>query len=415
MTTATGVAVLLACLSGILLYVVARAVGVSAWAAWIGVLTWTLVPASVFTGAATVPELPTSALCASAILLLRRTDLRSAWLAAGLVLPATLSRYEAWPVAIVLMVANTVVGVRERTMRCVAQRIGPVALACAGPVVWILWNHHAHGNALSFHVRVSNYWFLSGGGSQGVWADLRAFVEPLMADGLVLLLVALVAVIGRWGNLRLWRDWMVPGLSCVFLVAALLVAQRGGGAPTHHPERSMLAVWAVGWIAVCDLLPWQVISSHRVFTTGRVVLLVVIATGLSTARLGRLARSYGVNRPDELVVGDWLRNRSEGSVWLAPRDYGYFAILAAMQSGDRVTLAASVEPQDRGTPSPFDREDWLRRRVCEGAFRWLVAQSDRGLMAKRVGDVRLETGAWVVVEVRESDAVHCERSDSLRR
>jgi hypothetical protein len=385
------VAMSLACASGIVLYAAARSGGVSAGSAWLGALLWTFVPVGVFTGAATVPELPTAALCSAALLLLRRDDAKAAWVAAAIVLPATLSRYEAWPVAACVVAGVAVAGVKDGTRAGLASRAGAIALACLGPIAWVLWNRHAHGDAFHFHARVSAYWFAWGGATKGWVGPL----EPLLVDGVLLGVSAAGALYWGRGAPR-WRAWSVPLLACAGVVVALALAQITGGAPTHHPERTLLFVWGVGWVAVADLWPvpagaqrgWKL---WRGVWGGAVIAVMVTRTHAT-------APSYGVNRSDELRVGTWLRDHAEGPVLLAPKDYGYFAILAAMGSRDRVTLASSVDPRDRPTPCPFEEEGALRTRALTEHARWLVASGQKGRVARGVGDPRFETGAWVVVE-----------------
>ncbi len=387
LAVAKAVAISLACASGIVLYAAARFARVSAGSAWLGVLLWTFVPVGVFTGAASVPELPTAALCSAALLLLRRDDAKAGWVAAALVLPATLSRYEAWPVAACVAASVAVAGAKNRTG--LASRAGAIALASLGPIAWVLWNRHAHGDALHFHARVSAYWFAWGGTSKG-WG-LFGPLEPLVIDGVLLGASGIGAL--YWGRAaRRWRSWSAPVLACLGVVGALGLAQVTGGAPTHHPERALLFVWGVGWVVVADLWPgaerWKLFRG----AWGTAVLALMLT------RTHALAGTFGLDRTDELRVGTWLRDHTEGTVLLAPKDHGYFAILAAMGSDDRVTLASSVDPRDRPSPCPFEEERALRDRSAAEGTRWLVASGAKARVARGVGVTRFETGDWVVVE-----------------
>jgi hypothetical protein len=388
LAVAKAVAVSLSCASGIVLYAAARFGRVSAGSAWLGALLWTFVPVGVFTGAATVPELPTAALCSAALLLLRRDDAKAAWVAAALVLPATLSRYEAWPVAACVLAGVAVAGVKDGTRAGLASRAGAIALACLGPLAWVLWNRHAHGDAFHFHARVSAYWFAWGGTTKG-WGVLGP-LQPLLVDAVLLGVSGAGAL--YWGRgARRWRAWSVPLLASVGVVAALALAQITGGAPTHHPERALLFVWGVGWVAVADLWPEPGSKLWRGVWGGAVV-------AFMAAQIHAMAPRYGVNRTDEIRVGTWLRDHAEGTVLLAPKDHGYFAILAAMGSRGRVTLASSVDPRDRPKPCPFEDEGALRERSLADGARWLVASGQKGRVARVVGEPRFETGEWIVVE-----------------
>jgi hypothetical protein len=88
-------------------------------------------------------------------------------------LAATLSRYEAWPIAAAFALLAGV-GARGKTLALAA---GAGLLALLGPAGWIAWNRHAHGEALHFLGRVAAYRKAVGGVEPGALARLFGDVE----------------------------------------------------------------------------------------------------------------------------------------------------------------------------------------------------------------------------------------------
>src|SRR5260221_7194989 len=135
--------------------------------ALLGALGATALPAVMVLGSVTVPELPTAALCAFALVAVSASSVaagpsalagpstppsakRRAWspalLAGTAMLAATLSRYEAWPIAVVVS-TFAFLGKDEPVLW---KRILSVALPLVGPAGWILHNRLVHGDALVF-------------------------------------------------------------------------------------------------------------------------------------------------------------------------------------------------------------------------------------------------------------------------
>lgn len=403
-STAKLTSLVIACASGILLYSVARASRVHPSAAWLGSMLWTLVPVGVFTGAATVPELPTAALCASALLLLRSPHPHAGLLAASLLIPATLSRYEAWPVALCAIIS---IGIPtshpsefKKPQPSVGIRLLALALASLGPLAWIAWNQVSHADPLHFHARVSSYWFAWGGDASGWWNALVVYPRSVVLDAPVL--TASLAGALYWNRSRdHHKTWLRPALACLAVVVALTLAQATGGAPTHHPERALLFLWAVGWIAAADLFAGPTGPKGRGWDLWRALWATAVVCFL-ILRTCALAPDYGMDRTSELALGTWLRQHTEGPILFAPNNYGYFAVMAALRDGDRLLLAASVDPRDGAASNPFDDADKLLDRARETRARWLVASGKYGQVARSVGEVRFELEDWTIVQVPRS-------------
>jgi len=347
-----------------------------------------------------VPEIVTAALCASSLLLTRRADPHAMLLSAVLLLPATLSRYEAWPVAVFLLLSLAVPGGHDgsgqRPARQIGARVKAAVITAAGPLSWIAWNAYAHGDPLHFHARVSAYWFAWGGGTAGPASAWWLYPKTVILDAPILAasLAGGVVWIRRRAHLR---TWLRPALGALGVVAALTFAQGIGGAPTHHPERTLLLVWAVGWIAAADWLAGR----HAPNGTGwdRWRHLWVTATLLFlVTRTHSVSSWYGVRRGEEVRLGTWLRQHTEGPLLLAPEDYGYFAIMAAMGAPERVRLGGSVDPPDKDARSAFSTVAGLRSRVGREGARWLVASGEAAGVAERLGRERMMSGRYRVFQ-----------------
>ncbi len=378
-----------------------RASGSSPRAAFVAAVAATIMPVSALTGVATVPELPTAALGACSLLLLRRRN-RTALLASALcVLPATLSRYESWPVALVVA-ASAWIDTRSRAADRPAirpwQRAGISALALSGIASWLLWNRIAHGDALHFHTRVSSFWFASGHAhGEAISQLLRGYPWTALA-GVPVLSTLVLGALWLVQDRRALVPWRRPMGGALFVVLALTIMEATGGAPTHHPERTLMLVWMVEWAFATDLI-------ERTGVIERLRLGSLAAAAIVVALLGRqLVEQAGQGQADrraEERVGAWLgAHAARDTILIDPVDYGYFAIIAAAGAPARVALSHSIDPRDGSTPSPFAHEQALRERIAQTGARWLVVREDRGQAARLVGSVQASESGWEIARVR---------------
>ena len=100
--TARALALVQAALSGVLLYAGARRLPLGRWSSFFGALLPLFLPLIGVLAAATVPELPTAALIAYAVLATAGASPSTSLTSGAAILAATLCRYEAWPVAFAL-------------------------------------------------------------------------------------------------------------------------------------------------------------------------------------------------------------------------------------------------------------------------------------------------------------------------
>ncbi|MCU0691879.1 MAG: glycosyltransferase family 39 protein [Polyangiaceae bacterium] len=405
LTVARALALVAACVASVALYLAARTAGSRPRAAFLGSLVATAMPLSVFTGAATVPELPTATLAASALLLVRRQELVFGLAAGAAILPATLARYEVWPVAVIVALATGLRGPRARASTqhaagpsCrFALRSAGCALPLLGPLAWIGWNAHAHGDPLHFHGRVSS--FLSAYSAQhavplNAW--LGGYPRTLLLDTPAATLLALVAI--ATSSRRTLRSWGLPAFGLLVAVLGLTLAAGTGGAPTHHPERPLLMVWLVAWIAVADMFDNARPSLARPAVA--VWLLTSVALLLSFGlRIHRTARTYGMDRSDELALGHWLSSHAEGNVLMEPIDYGYLAVEAAMARPGGLRLTRSVDPRTAPAASPMADPTLLRDALRDADANWLVVPTTHASGTTTLGQERHRIGSWSVVAI----------------
>jgi hypothetical protein len=188
------------------------------------------------------------------------------------------------------------------------------------------------------------------------------------------------------------------------VIASLAAAAATGGAPTHHPERSLLMIGAVAWVAIADLMGRASPPSARVPRPALGAILALAALFATTA-VTRV-RTYGVDRTGALRVGAWLRaNAAPGErVLVDPVDYGHFAMAAAFGAPERVSLSRSLDPRLAPEPSAFSADWALRARLARAPAAFLVARDAAAQVASAFGDVAHAEGAWRVVRVRAADA-----------
>lgn len=401
---AIAVSTIAACLSGVVVYAGARVAGVGARSAFFAVLAGSLMPVVLLTGAATVPELPAAALTAALLLLLRRPEARYRWAACGLALPATLCRYESWPAAAAVAVfcltprAPTTDRNAEHDRLSFRTRVGCAALALLGPLAWIAWNAVTHGDPFHFHVRVASYRQALGAATGSV---LASYAHALLTDGAPLVAIAIVALAMR-ASRRAMRRSALPLIGCAFVLAALLIADFAGGAPTHHPERSLLSVWLVGWIVVVDGLADTMAKLRPAVSASVAGVVCALIIALSVEHVLSVRSSYGVDRSYEVRTGSWLRANVADTdrVLVDPHDFGYFAIVAAFGVPERVKLSRSIDPRHARVPSGFESEQALRARVASDGIRWLVVKDHNATAALMLGELRARFGEWEIVRVR---------------
>ncbi|HEU4538951.1 MAG TPA: glycosyltransferase family 39 protein, partial [Polyangiaceae bacterium] len=406
--------------SGLLLWAAGRRAGLSPAAAALGALAPLTAPAIAPLAAAHVPELPTAALATYGVATACGGRGR-ALVGGGLALAAAcLSRYEAWPLALYAALA---LGARARHERARGPAAIAASLAVAGPLAWLGWNHLAHGDALWFARRVAFYHANVARPPGAVAGALGGYPLALVREAPGLVLAAFVVLLaGREAR----RRWGLPLGAGLALLVALSAAEARGGAPTHHPERALLACWCLLGVAVAGEgarwlgaaaggrsaerqgpgatgateatgAPGKTSATGATGATGGVraarewgaAALVASVTVAGFAwRARAMADEVGPARADELALGRALAGRVEPGerVLLAPPSYAHLAAIAAFGRPDDVIarLPRAVDPRSTA-PDPFADEASLARAIEGAGARWLLATGEQRRVAEASG------------------------------
>ena len=363
-----------------LLFAGGRRLGMSRRSALAGSALTVVLPSAAVLGSAPVPELPTAALCAFALMAVgrpqREVPSQDLWPALA-VLAASLSRYEAWPIA--LIVAASLLLCRlspapDHQWSCQARRTIHTAIALAGPLLWLVHNRIAHDDALHFFRRVAAY-RAALGGTGTAHADLLLYLPalataaPILAASVVLLTVLpkgaprfFISTLSAAPSLSRWRPALAGALALiVFLVAGAWF----GGVPTHHAGRTLLLVWLLCAMAFADRLIGLAKSWARAWMA-----LVVFASLLQFPK----ELADGLDRRSEVAIGQALRARVPVGqrVLVATDDYGYFAVTAAFGRPLDVAVDRTHDPRNTVESSSVITSDQTRQKLRDEGASWLV-------------------------------------------
>ncbi len=348
---ATLVAWLLGLASILLGYAALRAADVSRVAAWLAAGLAATTPWNAWLGVATVPEAFAGALVFAGAVTLALP--RARVLGAVALLVAALSRYEAWPVCAVFAVWGSIDVLRvpetERGRGLVA-----VLLALAGPCVWMGWNAHAHGSALHFLARVTTF-HQRHAGDLPLADRLLTYPRALLTGAPE---IVAVGALGVFGGTEVRARWLGPLLCAGAVLVFLTYGEVTGGAPTHHPERALVAVWWV--LAGFGIDGARSLAVRHAWARPKreawgVALGVVAAGAIAGEWFERMRNAPGKSpeedRAAQVAEGLELRGEALRSVTVIPCAYEHFALIAAFGAPERVTvLGATGGPVTRGCP-----------------------------------------------------------------
>lgn len=368
-----------AVLATMLVYAGARVFGLRPRRAFLAAAFSVVVPPALVLGAVPTPELLASALAAFALLATARENGPVEW-AGGALFFATLSRYETWPIAAVVAIAC---GVRAARSRSAAERtrLGFAAgLSLLGPVLWVLHGRLSHGTWFDAFTRVAAYRHALVG-APSASSDALAYVFALFIGCPTVSLPLVVAAVvvaqsGASGRAALFR-WLVPALGAASLFVFLELGAWLGGTPTHHAERTLLAVWLLAAVAVLDLTS-RTMQRVGIEAAVRVAMVAATLPPLWALDRGSLPwAALGIDRRDEEAAGSALARLGVGSdrALISTPDYGYFAVMAASGRPEATTADAThdprTEPPERGVPETAEAS--FCDRLAAAKARWLVA------------------------------------------
>lgn len=429
LAVARGFALASAFASGLVLWASGRVAGLSSGASALGALASLIAPSLALLAAAPLPELPSAALATYGVAAACFGG-RGALFAGGVaLLAACLSRYEVWPLAAVaalICLARARTARTEATPTSTAQggggsvRLAALAsalLAIAGPLAWVGWNLKAHGSALWFARRVASYHASVAPGASALSGLIEGYPLALLREAPGLLFVVAVALAWRGARKR-WALFLTAGL---VQVVALCAAQARGGAPTHHPERTLAATFCLLALAAAGEAEqfWRAragapkgrgpFSDRRAFRTIMAIsALTLVASSGFVWRLLSLPEGFGLPRSEELALGRVLAERVGAGerVLVAPSSYGYLATLVTFGRPDDVTALVPKEVDPRSTADdPFESEASLAHAVEQAGARWVLATGGQRSMAEASGlHGGPLTGTWWLYDARGAKA-----------
>jgi len=360
LVVARGVAVACGVLGTVVYHRALIALGMRAWLAWIAVALATSAPWSAWLGVATVPEALTAALTAAAAASICHARMRV--LGSLALLVACLSRYEAWPVAATFSAACIVAAITSTRRDSAGSRVQNVAaavIALLGPAAWLVWNARSHGDALHFVARVAAY-RLHVSKTTGEGRSWLLYPDAFVRAGPGALTLMSIGLPALAFDRELRRRWAAPAVAAVALAVLLVEGGLHDGAPTHHPERALVALFWLGTAFGVDgmrSLALRFIWGRAEREAGAIGIVTVIGVAWALAWPERLrdypARSSSEDRSSEIARGEDMRAREVEHVTITPCAYEHFALIAAFGAPERVTV---VPRTSTGSPCPMVHE-----------------------------------------------------------
>lgn len=318
-------------------YLGLRALPVARWPALAGIVVAMALPWSAWLGAADVPEGFFAPLLLVAMTTMNGSP-RARALGAVALLAATLSRYEAWPVAAVFFLAGLARGASPA-------RVATHALPLAGPLGWMAWNLHAHGSATHFLARVAAYRDAVGASGATFGDELAVYPRALAELGGEPLFLGFLAIVA----FCIYRDfrtrWSHAFASAVSMLAFLVYGETRGGAPTHHPERALLAVaWLLVAAGIDAAMPLARKAPSRIVVGAGLAALVAWLAFLPGRYRAAPGNGADEDRAPQIARGLDLRSRGVVRLSVVPCAYEHFALLAAYGAPENVAIAP-IDPK----------------------------------------------------------------------
>jgi hypothetical protein len=179
------------------------------------------------------------------------------------------------------------------------------------------------------------------------------------------------------------------------ILAFLMFGACVDGVATHHPERSLLAIWLLAtllaaetWSKLFALPARRYLLPLAVFTLG--------AVAITVGRDRLVPPQAFVDRRSEIGMGLMAHRvvvRSPALLAVDTADYGYHAVIAAL------ALPGLAQPVTRHDPRFEEAQPDLERLANTGAG-WLIADKN-GRLAQVAGTVYAENPRFVLLNLNE--------------
>lgn len=416
LSVARVVAVLCGLSSTALLYFAARQLRLKPWRSAFAAGLGSAFPYAAYLGVATVPE----SLCAASIVAACVTASASPRLRSFggvLLLTACLSRYEAWPVALGFALLCCWDALRGQPAPLAepfprAQRallIGAATLAIAGPLGWMLHGLYVHDSATFFVDRVAAYRRAIGAAPESLWARLTGY--PLGYFRGEPELVSAALVLSAWLFFSIWRTqgfsgvrssvsqpWRRAAALLFLMLLSLVYGDLRDGAPTHHSERAVLALWMF-----TALVAVRSVELLVPYTTKARVLLAALACLL----LGQLILRPWYARRDSFIVrraavatGAAAKAQGAQELAVATTDFGFYAVCVGFEAPNACFSLRDNDPRKPLEDDPLASVSALRKALDAKGARWFALPMKHRELGERLGAERFVNRDWVLFEAR---------------
>jgi hypothetical protein len=325
-------------------YLALRAAQVARVPAIVATVFAMTLPWSAWLGATNVPEGFTPQLMVIGMVTANAPSLRARSLGGLALLAASLSRYEAWPVCALFFLSGL-------NPPFASKRFAAHTLPILGPLAWMAWNVHAHGSATHFLTRVAAYRDAIGASDQDFWEAFLIYPKALLAIGKEPIFIGCFGLIVVCMRRDLRQRWAPSLFACVTLFAFLIYGESRGGAPTHHPERAVLAA---AWVLIglgSDAIFLVGAKAARALTIGSIAALALWLTLLPARYSDAPGATADEDRSPQIARGLDLRARDMKHLSVLPCAYEHFALIAAFGMPERVDIA-TVSPKDAASHRP---------------------------------------------------------------
>jgi hypothetical protein len=311
-----------------------------------------LLPWNAWLGVATVPEGWAGALVAAAAIAMGSSQMRP-W-AAGALLAASLSRYEAWPACAVMVTlcvwratrgeGQVFTAERPGRGRAVRREIACALIAAAGPFAWIAWNAHAHGSPTHFLARVSAFRHAVGAADVPTRDKLLGYPWALVQETPEAALLGIAGAAGMVATDAVRARWRWAAAVAAAIVAFLVVGDIRDGAPTHHAARALAAVWwiliGMGVDTVVSLILGLSPDGPRRLAAwcGATVAAIAWCSSLPSRWDTSPGRGESERRDVQIARGRDMRSRRVAHASITPCAFEHFALLAAWGEPERAEV-----------------------------------------------------------------------------
>ncbi|HEY1954877.1 MAG TPA: hypothetical protein VGH28_04680 [Polyangiaceae bacterium] len=329
LAVARGLAFVLGALSPLVVWAGLRSMQIARIPAALGAAVFALTPWSVWLGLAPVPEAWAGACAAGALFFAASSHPRGEAIAGALACVASLSRYEAWPIAALVAAVAAVRFVRGEGAR--AWHVAGFALAVLGPAFWLANNAITHGDALHFVARVAAY-RRANGGVLSIADRIFEYPRALRHDAPEILIAGLIGAFAATTQPALRARWVLPLGGAALVFAFLIYGDLRDGAPTHHAARALLPAMAVLAGFGADAL--FALASHK-----KPVVAAALAAWLAFVIFR--VRDVPGNDAASRREGQIARGRAlagAAALDVTPCAYEHFALIAAYGAPERVTI-----------------------------------------------------------------------------